>query len=67
MLQTEGIIRHRTLRRRQRKELIAEYRADMDRVQTHIGATTNKLKIKGLTNLYNILYRGYCELIDSEV
>lgn len=59
--------RNRSLRRQQRREAIADTIADIEKVEQRMERTTNPKELLALEKLHDILYKSYCELIDSEV
>lgn len=63
----EQTIRRRTLRRRQRTEILTDYRQDMQTVQKLIDSAVTPKELRAYEVLYGILYTAYCEVIDSEV
>ena len=61
---------HRTLRRQQRKELIADLLHDIDVVERRLvaaEATGTKKEILAFQTLFDVLYTSYCDVINSEV
>ena len=61
------LVKKRTLRRQQKKLLIAEAQQDIDTVEARIGHTDDAQELKGLNVLLDLLYLHIQELIDSEV
>lgn len=64
---TTGTVSRRTLRRQQKKQLIAEAQQDIDTIEKLLEQTTGKQDRRGLSILLDILYVHAQELINSEV
>lgn len=60
-------VKKRTLRRKQRALIIKDYLHDMEIVENLLINATTPLAEFAYQRLSDILYKGYCELVDSEV
>lgn len=60
-------VRRRTIRRRQRKEIMDDLLTDMDNISTRIDNARTKQEKKAYENLYDIVSGAYNKLVDSEV
>ena len=59
--------RNRSLRRQMKRQIIADTLSDIEKVEKRMVITTDPVQLLALERLHDILYRSYCELIDSEV
>lgn len=70
MSEEEVITKQRTLRRRQRSQFLADYSSDLRKIQT-LREQAEEARKKDLfvayDKLYDIIYKAYLEVLDSEV
>lgn len=58
---------NRSLRRQQKRAILADTASDLEKIQRRIDETNNPHALRALEKLYNIVYQSYCDLLDSEV
>lgn len=61
------IVKKRTLRRRQRAEILEDLLHDIDIIETRRDACTTKSGYAAYEVLHSILYASYCDVVESEV
>lgn len=60
-------VKRRTLRRRQRAALLADYSSDLDKILVARDKAICKIDYLAYDRLYDIVYKAYIEILDSEV
>lgn len=66
-IKTTLVVRNRTLRRRQKTELIKELEADLLIIDRQRMLAISPKQVAAYDNLYEIVYGAYLSLISSEV
>lgn len=63
----ENQVRNRTLRRRQRNEIIKDYAKDLDTIEQLRALAITSREVTAYTVLHEIVYAAYIDVLSSEV